>query len=520
MSLPTEPGLASPDDPHRFENIFAPFVTETASLSPDGKHLAYSVLEQGLLYVVVVAIDAPGEFRAKVAVNSIKGAQPDFFHRPGALQEDFPVRISWMNWVSPTRLVVLTQVRSGPALMSFESDGTNARVLATVRTTATLNGYNFFGRSLEPDAVLIRTVRPRPPNSFRMIVDYDYYRLNTVTGIFADIDEPTALDEQRRAKQAEKAARGDWKAVDREVREVVPDRKVTLIENDDAQLRFLALVEGLADPGSFCVIDRERRVMFDLARRLPDFTAAHAVVTPFEFTADDGQKITGEIMLPRRPRIAHAPVVVLLPERVGQKMTRSFSAEAQAFAEMGLASVRFDSLVPRAKPGEPERVRERWLVDEVVRLVDGLPALHPVSKRSIVLFGERNAGYLALRAMQIQPDRFIAAVATEPTLSRERWRDPERWPDNAGRPGSSWGLRRPLLILTTFGAAYTQVATAQSLVDQAKSAGAAAVWSEQSADFHVKRPLARAAAFREIERFINANVYQFVVKLGDLEVKP
>lgn len=509
------------DDPRRFVDIFAPFVTETASLSPDGKHLAYSIMEQGLLYVVVVAIDAPKEFRAKVAVNSVKGAQPDFYRGGSQFQEDLPARISWMNWTSATRLVVLTQVRSGPALIAFDADGANARVLATSRTRATLNGYAFFGRSPEPDSVLIRQRLPMLPSlALKPQIFYDYQRLNTVTGKFTTIDEEVALDEQRQAKLAEKARRGDWQAVDREVREVVPDRQVSMIENDDAEVRFLALVEGRADPGSFCVIDRERRVMFDLARRLPDFAPAHATIEPFEFTVSDGQKVSGELMLPREPKVAHVPVVVFMPDKPGQKMARGFSREAQAFARMGLASVRFDSFVPRLQPGEPERIRERWLVDEVVRLVDGLPALHRVSKRSIVLFGERQGGYLALRALQIQPERFIAAVAVMPTLSRERWDDPVRWPENAGKPGGPPGIKRAVQILSPPPVTASQSGVLRSLLRDIGRAGVPAEWTELSRDFQAQLPLARSKGFHDIERFINSNVYQFIVKLGEFEVKP
>src|SRR5262245_3216211 len=91
-AVPADP-VAAANDPRRFEDVFTPFTTEVASLSPDGKHLAYSLVEDGLLHVVIVAIDDPAHFRAKVAVNSVKAAQPDLYHGGGMLQEEMPMRI-------------------------------------------------------------------------------------------------------------------------------------------------------------------------------------------------------------------------------------------------------------------------------------------------------------------------------------------------------------------------------------------------------------------------------------------
>lgn len=510
--------LPAPNDSHRFEDVFAPFTTEAASISPDGKHLAYSVLDEGLLYVVVVAIDDPGKFLAKVAVNSIKGAQRD--GQSGG-REVVPPRIFWLGWISPTRLAVLTQVRNGPALMAFDADGANARILATARTRATLGGYMFFSRSTEADAVILRTFRQRPTGIVPTMqgLEFDYVRLHGVTGKFTDIDEATAFEEQRHVRRAAGAAQDDRQAVERDLREILPDRLVLILGNDDAQVRFLALVEGLAQPGSYCVIDRERRVVFDLVSRMPGFKSAAGAVVPFEFTAGEGQKVSGQVMLPRESKVAHAPVVVLMPDRPGWKMLPGFAPEAHAFARMGLASVRFDSFV-NVRGRQASREDERRLVGEIVRLVDSLPALHAVSKRSIVLYGQHQAGYMALRALQIAPERFIAAVAVEPAITREGWNDPKLWPENAGKPGGLAGFKRPLLIVTTPAMARPRLAMIHSLIRETKRTGLPAELSEQSMDFNNGRKLARAAGFREIERFINANAYQFTVKLHELEVKP
>ena len=527
LAPPTGPAPASPD-PRRFEDVFRPYVTDRATLSPDGLHLAYTVLDGTQLKVAVVAIDAPERVRTSVVVNTLKAAQPDYFHGGGRFTSEIPPTLSWLAWTSPTRLVALAQLGQGPALMAFDADGTNARVLATNRTTATFGGYSFFARSAAPDTVILRMVRRRPPGFWAPIpsknytgIDYEYQRLDTVTGKFTELKEPAAFADRDAAARAANAARGDWKQADRDLRAIVPDRRVTLLENDDTENRYLALVEGLAEPGSFCVIDYAQRKCFDLIRRQPDLALdRRSRTTTFAFTTADGQQVSGEIALPPRPRTEHVPLIVFMPDKPGRKIDHAFSREVQAFADMGFASVRFESLARPETPDEPPRVRERKLVAELLRLIDGLPGLHPVSKRRIVLYGEDTAGYLALRALQIQPQRFTAAVVLEPNLSAQRWNSPDNWPEQAGKPGGPSGLRRPVLALVATSRNRARHAQTRELVRDAQKAGTPAVLREQPVDFQLGLPAARAAAFREIEGFINTIVYDYTVDIGDLQVLP
>ena len=120
--------------------------------------------------------------------------------------------------------------------------------------------------------------------------------------------------------------------------------------------------------------------------------------------------------------------------------------------------------------------------------------------------------------MQIEPERFIAAVVAEPMVWRDKWNDPKRWPAHAGKPGGPSGIRRPVLALVS--PFLAPDLTIRSLVRDAERAGAAAALKELPPDFNARGQLARAWAFREIEGFVNTHVYQFVVKLGDLKFEP
>jgi pimeloyl-ACP methyl ester carboxylesterase len=130
----------------RFEILFSPFTTDRAALSPDGKLLAYTLREKDLVSVVVIEVDNPSVVKAKVnAVDSkIATAMLDPNNRENTLGE-----VRWMRWVNNTRLVLETNMQAalygdngfvntseGGAIIGFDADGKNARVLATARDTS------------------------------------------------------------------------------------------------------------------------------------------------------------------------------------------------------------------------------------------------------------------------------------------------------------------------------------------------------------------------------------------------
>src|SRR4051794_19166634 len=131
-----EPSAVSAES--RFIDLFKPFQTDNAALSPDGKYLAFSLREGETLSIAVLEIDKPSSLTAKVTVASDKTATPFLSN----LKEKTPAVIRWMRWVSASRLVLETN-QSFPnhagedwttttgAIMAFDFDGKNSRILAT-----------------------------------------------------------------------------------------------------------------------------------------------------------------------------------------------------------------------------------------------------------------------------------------------------------------------------------------------------------------------------------------------------
>lgn len=136
---PQEQVLRAPE-PGRFKQLFQPFRTTLAALSPDGRYLAYTLREGEVLSVVILDIDHPEKARAQVRAIDDNSATPML---AASQAEKTPGRINWMKWVTPNRLVIETNrifARSaGPdtewqswrgAVLGFDADGGNARLLA------------------------------------------------------------------------------------------------------------------------------------------------------------------------------------------------------------------------------------------------------------------------------------------------------------------------------------------------------------------------------------------------------
>jgi len=136
-TAPVEEVLQIPG-PGRFQELFRPFRTDNAALSPDGKFLAYSVRDGEKLSVVVIEIDNPGTIKAQVQVVDDESATPML---EMTQTEKTPSRINWLGWTSPTRVVVETNrvvplASTGDrwltwrgTVLGFDADGGNAKVL-------------------------------------------------------------------------------------------------------------------------------------------------------------------------------------------------------------------------------------------------------------------------------------------------------------------------------------------------------------------------------------------------------
>lgn len=145
-------------DPHRFREFFRPFRTDRAAISPDGKHLAFTVREADKLYVVTCATDKLDTALAKVLVADDESASPMLVSNQA---ESTPAAIHWMRWVLPNRLVIETNRISvrfdggwsdwRGAVIAFDADGGNAKTLVQPSDVPELSADAEYDRSFSID---------------------------------------------------------------------------------------------------------------------------------------------------------------------------------------------------------------------------------------------------------------------------------------------------------------------------------------------------------------------------------
>jgi pimeloyl-ACP methyl ester carboxylesterase len=139
IAFSQSPALQVPA-PGRFEEFFRPFRTDHAAISPDGKYLAYSFRDGESLFLRIIAIDHPETVITQAPLIDDEDATPVLAIRRS---EKTPGRITWLGWISPTRVVVETNrvlARSGRdnlwygwrgSVVALNADGRQAKILAS-----------------------------------------------------------------------------------------------------------------------------------------------------------------------------------------------------------------------------------------------------------------------------------------------------------------------------------------------------------------------------------------------------
>src|SRR2546421_349778 len=104
------------------EDIFKPFDTDQASLSPDGKHLAYSLRSQNIVYVMIRDLETGAVMRCAMVEDDV-----DAFAEK---KEKIPSRITFLRWATADRLIISVD---DSVIWGVDPDGKNAKELVLSR---------------------------------------------------------------------------------------------------------------------------------------------------------------------------------------------------------------------------------------------------------------------------------------------------------------------------------------------------------------------------------------------------
>lgn len=194
-----------------------------------------------------------------------------------------------------------------------------------------------------------------------------------------------------------------------------PGRHVQLVEWDQARERFLVLVSSLSDPGRYFVFQRADQTCVEYLRRAPVVPGGGLHTTEsFAFETPAGVRVTGYLTLPRVVAKVAPPVVVSLHGGPWERVEGSYDRDAQALATLGFIVVKLNY---RGSTGlgikHREAIRENLdgaPLEDVLASLEWLRRQRRIDTRRVGLIGERYGGYLALRALQLHPNRFQCAV--------------------------------------------------------------------------------------------------------------
>lgn len=338
----------------------------------------------------------------------------------------------------------------------------------------------------------------------------------------------------------------ELQAMQADFEKMFPGRTVEITDWDEAGRHYIVTTEGPADPGAFFVYDRDTNKLLEFVRRAPWIDANHIHRTlPFSYLTADKNKISGLVTVPQKPLFNPIPMVVLCPDLPWQRVRSDFQTEVQALADMGFVVVQLNG---RGAWGLGLKQRQSLTagydlvqVEDIVTTITNLEKIFKVNPKRVALMGRGHGGFIALRALQIYPDKFRCAIALDAPVDLAGWLNEQKWSNENIQPllTRAWigdkarlqaaplvshpeAITKPVLMFNYPGPDGTprpaHYAAALHLADRIRSKGTECNFFDLKMDYMKGLPAARAAVFDEIEGFLNTNVYNYKVKLQELKV--
>lgn len=201
---------------------------------------------------------------------------------------------------------------------------------------------------------------------------------------------------------------------------------VRIVGWDDARARFVVELHHRADPGGYYLYSPENdKLQLVVPRSTRQKSLPRVTITAWALPRPEGVSLSGWLVTPAGEAAAPRPVVVRLQTVPWFRATNGYSPEVLALAQMGFAVLElnhrgisgFGTSHLQAGRHGPEEVA----VEDIVAALEALPPASGVNPRRVALLGEDYGGFLALRALQLQPGRFVAAVTREPITDLASW---------------------------------------------------------------------------------------------------
>jgi pimeloyl-ACP methyl ester carboxylesterase len=341
--------------------------------------------------------------------------------------------------------------------------------------------------------------------------------------------------------------RPEWKGLQAELEKTFPGRSVEILDWDQAGSRFLFSTEGPADPGAFYIYDRAKGRLSEFVRRAPWLDAKHAHTTlPFAYNPPDGgPRVSGLVTVPQQPRLKPIPMILVCPDHPWDRVSSDFQSEVQALADMGFVVVQLNG---RGAWGMGLKQRESLKtgydlvqVEDIANSIGLLGKIFSVNLKRVAIMGRGHGGFIAMRAVQEHPELFRCAIAINSPVNLGEWLAQQHWTEDDVQPQltKAWlgdaarlkaapltsapeKLTKPVLMLNYPGPdgapRLLSYVSAQNFARAVNNHGGNVDFEGLSMDYMRGLPGAHAAAFDQMEAFLNTHVYDFKVKLEELQV--
>jgi dipeptidyl aminopeptidase/acylaminoacyl peptidase len=194
-----------------------------------------------------------------------------------------------------------------------------------------------------------------------------------------------------------------------------PKRQWDILESSATRQTFLAFESATAEPGTYCLFRPQRSEVVEFMNIAPWLGAAEKNESAtFSFMTTDGHELIASLTQPWQKRLKVPPLVVLCANQRFPSRLTGYQREAQALARMGYAVLQVQYRPSRFR-GAPNAdsdalAPDAIALDDILTAIDSLPP-GQADRRFTAIVGRDYGGYLALRAMQLHPDRFRCAVA-------------------------------------------------------------------------------------------------------------
>jgi dipeptidyl aminopeptidase/acylaminoacyl peptidase len=334
-------------------------------------------------------------------------------------------------------------------------------------------------------------------------------------------------------------------AVEDMLKRGTPELDFELIEWDESRRRVLVRASSQSQPGGYYIFDREQKRLWEIAARAPWLSPeqSHAA-TPFAVKVADGPTVTGYITYPRQVRIEPVPLIVYCHDGPWSRDRPGFDRGAQALASMGFAVLQvnhrgssgFGRAYLEALRDEPDGSALR----DIIAALDWATATHAVSRKRVAILGNGYGGFLALRALQVHPERFRCAVSINAPTDLAAWmnepehafsflRDARRaffGTDRArlaemspvSHPGA---FKAPVLIVHALRDMVVPERHARALRRAMANSAVKPEYLELPAEGHARwLPGSYVRVFERLEEFFVQNIFNFTTQIGEAEVVP